>query len=71
LAELAGPEFATSGINGILDIAESLRWVRDNIAGVGGDPGRVLVAGQSGGGGKVGALLAVPSAAGPSTPRAS
>jgi para-nitrobenzyl esterase len=64
LAELAGPEFATSGINGILDIAESLRWVRDNIAGVSGDPGRVLVAGQSGGGGKVGALLAVPSAAG-------
>ncbi|HEY7106204.1 MAG TPA: carboxylesterase family protein [Acidimicrobiia bacterium] len=64
LAELMGADFATSGVNGILDIVESLRWVRDNIAGVDGDPGRVLVAGQSGGGGKVGALLAVPSAEG-------
>jgi para-nitrobenzyl esterase len=64
LAELLGPEFATSGINGILDIVEALRWIRANIARVGGDPERVLVCGQSGGGGKVAALLAVPSSYG-------
>lgn len=64
LAELAGPQFGSSGINGILDIAEALRWVRANIAGVGGDPDRVLVYGQSGGGAKAATLLAVPSSYG-------
>ena len=64
LAELMGPGFETSGNNGILDIVEALRWIRANIAGVGGDPDRVLVAGQSGGGGKVGTLLATPSSYG-------
>jgi len=64
LAELLGPEFATSGINGILDIVEALRWVRANIGLVGGDPGRVFVCGQSGGGAKVAALLATPTSYG-------
>ncbi len=60
LAELAGPRFATSGMNGILDIVEALRWVHSNIGQVGGDPERVMVFGQSGGGGKVAALLSLP-----------
>ena len=64
LAELLGSEFATSGINGILDIVEALRWIRANIADVGGDPDRVLVCGQSGGGAKTAALLVVPSSYG-------
>jgi para-nitrobenzyl esterase len=64
LAEVLGPDYTTSGINGILDIVEALRWVRANIAEVGGDPERVLVYGQSGGGAKTAALLAVPSSYG-------
>jgi para-nitrobenzyl esterase len=64
LADVLGPDFATSGINGILDIVEALRWIRANIARVGGDPERVLVCGQSGGGAKVAALFAVPSSYG-------
>ena len=64
LADLLGPDFATSGINGILDVVEALRWVRGNIERVGGDPDRVLVYGQSGGGAKVAALLVTPSSYG-------
>ena len=42
----------------------SLNWVRDNIASFGGDPDRVMIFGQSGGGSKVSTLLATPSAKG-------
>jgi para-nitrobenzyl esterase len=42
----------------------SLEWVRDNISGFGGDPDRVLIFGQSGGGAKTSTLLATPSAKG-------
>ncbi len=49
---------------GQLDIVAALEWVRDNIAEFGGDPGNVTIFGHSGGGSKVGALLAMPSARG-------
>jgi len=42
----------------------SLQWVRDNIERFGGDPGNVTIFGQSGGGGKVSTLLAMPAARG-------
>ncbi|MDT3442404.1 MULTISPECIES: carboxylesterase/lipase family protein [unclassified Pseudofrankia] len=61
---LGGQRWAGSGNAGMLDIALALEWVRDNAAGFGGDPGRVMVFGQSGGGAKVSALLAMPAAAG-------
>lgn len=64
LAELGGPEFADSGNVGNLDMVASLQWVRDNIAEFGGDPGNVLIFGESGGGSKCSCLLAMPSAAG-------
>ena len=64
LGELAGGEFATSGNAGQLDLIASLEWVRDNISQFGGDPGNVTVFGQSGGGGKISALLAMPGAKG-------
>jgi para-nitrobenzyl esterase len=41
-----------------------LRWVHDNIAAFGGDPDRVMVFGQSGGGSKVASLLTMPAASG-------
>jgi para-nitrobenzyl esterase len=64
LAELGGERYAGSGNAGMLDIVLALAWIRDNIAGFGGDPGRVMVFGQSGGGAKTSALLAMPAAEG-------
>jgi para-nitrobenzyl esterase len=49
---------------GLLDQVAALRWVRANIAAFGGDPDNVTIAGQSAGGMSVGALLAMPRAAG-------
>lgn len=64
LERVLGPEFAGSANVGMLDIVLALEWVRDNIAGFGGDPGRVTVFGQSGGGWKVSTLLGMPGAEG-------
>ena len=64
LAELAGDDFAASGCTGMLDVVAALEWVRDNIEAFGGDPGRVTVFGESGGGRKVSTLLAMPDAKG-------
>lgn len=60
----APPEFATSGNVGMLDLVAALEWVRDHIQAFGGDPGRVTIMGQSGGGAKVTTLLGMPSARG-------
>jgi para-nitrobenzyl esterase len=49
---------------GILDQAAALRWVQDNAAAFGGEPGNVTVFGQSAGAGCIAALLAMPMAAG-------
>ena len=57
-------KYADSGNVGQLDLVASLRWVRDNIARFGGDPGNVTIFGESGGGAKISALLATPSANG-------
>ena len=64
LRDAGGEAFAASGNAGMLDIIAALEWVRDNIAGFGGDPGRVLIFGESGGGQKVSAVLAMPAAKG-------
>jgi para-nitrobenzyl esterase len=64
LGDLIGPDLAQSGDAGMLDIVHALKWVRSNIARFGGDPGKVTVFGQSGGGRKVATLLAMPSAKG-------
>lgn len=59
-----GQDFAESGNLGMLDIVAALRWVKDNIGAFGGDPDRVTIFGQSGGGAKVSALMAMPAARG-------
>ena len=64
LARLAGPDFADSGNAGMLDILLALAWVRDNAAAFGGDPSRVMVFGQSGGGAKIATMMAMPAAEG-------
>jgi para-nitrobenzyl esterase len=64
LGDMADPAFAASGNVGMLDIVAALEWVRDNIAAFGGDPANVTVFGESGGGRKVSALLAMPPAKG-------
>ena len=59
-----GARYAYSGNVGMLDIVKALEWVRDNISVFGGDPSNVTIFGQSGGGGKVTTLMAMPSAKG-------
>ncbi|OBI57005.1 carboxylesterase/lipase family protein [Mycobacterium sp. E787] len=46
------------------DLVMALRWVRDNIAEFGGDPGRVTIFGESAGAHITATLLAVPAAEG-------
>lgn len=50
----------TSGNYGIYDTLEALKWIHNNIAEFGGDPGRVTVSGQSGGSAKTHILLLSP-----------
>lgn len=58
------PRFPDSGNCGQLDLILALQWLRDNIAGFGGDPSRVMVFGQSGGGAKIATLMGMPAARG-------
>ncbi|MBI5942427.1 MAG: carboxylesterase/lipase family protein [Caulobacterales bacterium] len=64
LGRFGDPRWADSGNAGQLDLVLALEWVRDNIAAFGGDPGRVMVFGQSGGGAKIATLMAMPAAKG-------
>ncbi len=59
-----GAKYAHSGNVGMLDIVKALEWVNKNIANFGGDPANVTIFGQSGGGGKVSTLMAMPAAKG-------
>ncbi|MDZ4363747.1 carboxylesterase/lipase family protein [Brevundimonas sp.] len=56
--------FEDSDNAGQLDLVLALQWVRDHIAAFGGDPGRVTLMGQSGGGAKIATLMAMPAADG-------
>lgn len=59
-----GGKYAQSVNLGQQDIVKALEWVHDNISRFGGNPDEVTIGGQSGGGGKVSTLLAMPSAKG-------
>lgn len=65
LGELGAPsEFKYAGVCGALDMVAALKWVKENIDRFGGDPSRVMIFGQSGGGAKTSTLLAMPGARG-------
>ena len=53
----SAPAFAGSGNAGMLDQVAALEWVRDSIAGFGGDPDNVTIFGESAGANSVGTLL--------------
>jgi para-nitrobenzyl esterase len=58
---------SSQGISGnyqFLDIIESLKWVKNNVAAFGGDPDNVTIFGESGGGAKVSVMMASPLAKG-------
>lgn len=63
-SEIGGSAYADSSNVGMTDLVASLAWVKENIANFGGDPDKVMIYGQSGGGSKVTTLMGMPSAAG-------
>jgi para-nitrobenzyl esterase len=64
LAGIGGEKYAEATNAGIQDLTASLQWVHDNIEQFGGDPARVTIFGQSGGGGKTTTVMAMPQAKG-------
>jgi para-nitrobenzyl esterase len=62
LGDVGGEKYAASGNAGMLDLVQGLEWVHDNIEAFGGDPGKVMIFGESGGGAKVCSLLTMPAA---------
>lgn len=59
-----GEKFEHSANVGMLDIVKALEWIQTNIENFGGNPSDVTIVGESGGGGKVGTLMCMPSAKG-------
>ena len=64
VSEIGGSAYEDSVNVGMTDLVAALRWVHENIANFGGDPDRVMIYGQSGGGSKVTTLMGMPAAVG-------
>jgi para-nitrobenzyl esterase len=64
VSEIGGSSYEDSVNVGMTDLVAALKWVQENIANFGGDPNKVMIYGQSGGGGKVATLMGMPSAKG-------
>src|SRR5579871_1820299 len=61
---IGGSAYEDSVNVGMTDLVAALKWVHDNIENFGGDPDRVMIYGQSGGGSKVTTLMGMPAAVG-------
>ena len=64
VSEIGGAGYEDSVNVGMTDLVAALKWVQENISNFGGDPNKVMIYGQSGGGGKVATLLGMNSANG-------
>jgi para-nitrobenzyl esterase len=64
VSEVGGSAYEDSVNVGMTDLVAALKWVQQNISNFGGDPDKVMIYGQSGGGSKVTTLLGMTSAAG-------
>ncbi len=64
LDDLGGKKFHCSKNNGLLDQVAALRWVKNNIRDVGGDPDNITIFGESVGSSSVTALMVTPAAKG-------
>ncbi len=58
------PRFPDSGNAGQLDQILALKWIRANVGRFGGDPDRIMLFGQSGGGAKIATMMGMPAARG-------
>ena len=63
-SEIGGAAYEDSVNVGMTDLVAALKWVQENISNFGGDPDKVMIYGQSGGGSKVTTLLGMPAAKG-------
>lgn len=64
LDDISNGAYTDSATAGMLDCILALQWVKDNIDRFGGDPGRVLIFGESGGARKTSSLMAIVPAQG-------
>ncbi|WP_242151450.1 carboxylesterase/lipase family protein [Sphingomonas sp. BAUL-RG-20F-R05-02] len=64
LTEVGGSAYDGSVNVSMTDCIAALRWVQENIANFGGDPSKIMIYGQSGGGSKVTTLLGMPAGKG-------
>lgn len=64
VSEIGGSVYEDSVNVGMTDLVTALKWVQENISKFGGDPDRVMIYGQSGGGSKVTTLMGMPAAVG-------
>jgi para-nitrobenzyl esterase len=64
LKEATGGKIPSTGNEGLQDQIAALQWVQENIPAFGGDPGNVMIFGESAGAMSIGCLLAMPKARG-------
>jgi para-nitrobenzyl esterase len=64
LNELTGGRIPSTGNEGLQDQVAALKWIKDNIAGFGGNPDNITVLGESAGAMSIGSLLNLPEARG-------